>query len=460
MEIVFFIFIFILVIIAIVALSGGIRGENELGDAKTIKNLGELDGETGGDEKPILLGIDSTGQEIFYTGEKHLLAFGSTRSGKGVGALIPNAVKYSGPMLIFDPKNEAQPVVEELAPHKQMFVCAPLSENPGNLSIDLLAIVRKARDINAAISSVCELIVVPSTHATQIFFENEARSLLKGVLLVYAARADGSLSQVVELITCERDKLRAKLTEFANDPTVSPEAVVQIHRYLDKTANEESGVLSVLRQNLGFLDNPRILNSLNEGVGDIARLLDDNVVVSFVLPPRDFIYYYRWARLVIGLSLFELLNERRQNVLLIIDEMTAVGELKILSQAYALMAGYGVRIWSLFQDLSQLRMRYPIDWESFVSNSGVVQCFSASDVFSAEYISQRIGNATKVVDIRSAGKFTQSAHSFPALTSDQIARMPAKNGILLLENNQPMLFKKIRHYEYFYEEQSTETSNQ
>ena len=69
----------------------------------------------------------------------------------------------------------------------------------------------------------------------------------------------------------------------------------------------------------------------------------------------------------------------------------------------ALLNGYRVRIWSVFQDLNQLQGIYSDRWESFVSNAGVVQVFTPNDETTAKYFSDKIGPYTGVSTSFSSG---------------------------------------------------------
>lgn len=74
-------------------------------------------------------------------------------------------------------------------------------------------------------------------------------------------------------------------------------------------------------------------------------------------------------------------------VLFILDEMPALGRLTMVEQAYGLMAGFGIQLWGITQDLCQLRKVYGEDYESFIGNSGAVAYFGSPDKTSAEYFS-------------------------------------------------------------------------
>jgi type IV secretion system protein VirD4 len=57
------------------------------------------------------------------------------------------------------------------------------------------------------------------------------------------------------------------------------------------------------------------------------------------------------------------------------------------------MAGFGVKLWSVLQDLTQLKTHYPHSWETFLGNAGVIQAFGNVDVTTTEHLSKMIGMA-------------------------------------------------------------------
>ncbi len=77
-----------------------------------------------------------------------------------------------------------------------------------------------------------------------------------------------------------------------------------------------------------------------------------------------------------------------------LDEMAALGRLAMVEQAFGLMAGFGMQLWGIVQDLSQLHRIYGDGWETFISNSGVLQYFGSRDKMTAEYFSTLCGVTT------------------------------------------------------------------
>jgi type IV secretion system protein VirD4 len=88
-----------------------------------------------------------------------------------------------------------------------------------------------------------------------------------------------------------------------------------------------------------------------------------------------------------------------------LDEFAQLGHLPVIEQTLALMRGYGVKLWAVLQDLAQVQQLYDQRWESFLGNAGVLQSFAPQDVVTAEYLSKRTGQTTRIAsDLSIAGE--------------------------------------------------------
>ena len=71
-----------------------------------------------------------------------------------------------------------------------------------------------------------------------------------------------------------------------------------------------------------------------------------------------------------------------------LDEFAQLGRMEIIEDNYALMRGYGVKLWTIWQDLNQAKTIYGERWESFISNAGIVQSFAPQDMTTRKYLSE------------------------------------------------------------------------
>ena len=83
-----------------------------------------------------------------------------------------------------------------------------------------------------------------------------------------------------------------------------------------------------------------------------------------------------------------------------------------IETAAGFSAGFGVKLWVIIQDLSQLKRHYKEGWETFLGNAGVVQAFANSDQTTLEYLSKRLG------DVEVTQSINNTTVSLTASTND------------------------------------------
>lgn len=122
------------------------------------------------------------------------------------------------------------------------------------------------------------------------------------------------------------------------------------------------------------------------------------------------------------------------------------------------MAGYGVQLWPILQDIHQLRALYGKRAETFISNAGVLQVFGVNDMATARLVSESLGQRT--VQYTTEGKTRNprdhkrdstntSEHLAPRplLTPDEVRTMDPELQFLFLSGQHPIQARKIRYYE-------------
>ena len=125
-----------------------------------------------------------------------------------------------------------------------------------------------------------------------------------------------------------------------------------------------------------------------------------------------------------------------------------------IERAMGLMAGYGLQLWPILQDIHQLRATYGQRAGTFLSNAGVLQVFGVNDHDSARLISDLLGQETVVfntmsraLDAEKSGiTFGEQHVGRPLLTPDEIRNLPAEAELLFLAGQRPILAQKLRYY--------------
>ncbi|TCL62514.1 type IV secretory system conjugative DNA transfer VirD4/TraG family protein [Rhizobium sp. BK251] len=236
------------------------------------------------------------------------------------------------------------------------------------------------------------------------------------------------------------------------------------NRHLSKSEREASGVLSAAQRHTHFLDSPRMTKVLARSGFRFADLKQTRATVFLVLPPDRLSVYSRWLRLLIAQSLTEMARTApssgpssapsRPPVLYLLDEFASLGHLAPVERAMGLMAGYGVQLWPIIQDIHQLRATYGQRAGTFLSNAGVLQVFGVNDHDSARLVSNLLGQGTVVfqtaaraLDSEKTGLTLARQHvGRPLMTPDEVRHLPGDIELLFLAGQRPITAAKLRYF--------------
>jgi type IV secretory pathway TraG/TraD family ATPase VirD4 len=163
---------------------------------------------------------------------------------------------------------------------------------------------------------------------------------------------------------------------------------------------EIQSVASTARIQTEMFDSPQMTRSLAANDFDFADLKRQPTTVYLILPPQLIKRQGKWLRLVLTSALQSATRSRRvgePSILFMLDEFAALGHLQIIEDYWAQVRGYGIQMMPVLQDLSQLKSIYSDRWESFVANAGVIMSFAANDHTTAEWLSKRTGQTTRMM---------------------------------------------------------------
>ena len=186
------------------------------------------------------------------------------------------------------------------------------------------------------------------------------------------------------------------------------------------------------------------------------------VSIFLVLPVDRLTTYNRWLRLIVALGIADIARtpaKPPKPVLFILDEFAQLGRLKIIEDAFSLMAGLGLQLHIIVQDFAKMEEIYGKGWFTFIANCGVIQLFNARDLYTAETISKMLGVTTQSLRSESyssssgqGGGSSSSSVNFaltqrPLVFPDELMRMDRTAQILFVEGANPVLGDKIVWYE-------------
>jgi type IV secretion system protein VirD4 len=412
------------------------------------------------------------GQLLRYGGPQHLITIAPTRSGKGVGAIIPNLLTADRSVLCVDPKGEnARVTAAARRRFGPVYVLDPFGVSGAQAAAfnPLDGLHEHSPDLAEDAALLADALVYdPPGQSGDAHWSEEAKALIAGVILyVVCHEPPGrrNLTVVRELLTTAPDAFAAMLSAMQTSTCAEGLVARAANRHLGKTDREAAGVLSSAQRHTHFLDSRRMGAVLDRSDFRFEDLKDRVCTVFLVLPPDRLGTHSRWLRLLVAQAIGALARSTAQParpVLLLLDEFAALGRLEPLEQAFGLMAGYGLQLWPILQDLHQLRSVYGERAGTFLSNAGLIQIFNVGDVETASWVSKSLGATTVAYQTAGAGMskapgpfFSQKTTNTSTnnhlarrdlLTPDEVMRLDANLEILLRQGAEPIAARKVRYY--------------
>jgi len=404
-----------------------------------------------------------------HHGPEHVLCFAPTRSGKGVGLVIPTLLTWPGSAIVHDIKGENW---ELTAGWRARFGSVLLFDptNPGSAPYNPLLEVRRGDSEVRDVQNVADILVDPEgALERRNHWEKTSHSLLVGAILhVLYAEADKTLAGVANFLSDPRRPIEATLRAMMATPHLGdrPHAVVAsaARELLNKSENERSGVLSTAMSFLGLYRDPVVAKVTSRCDWRISDLVvrERPATLYLVVPPSDISRTKPLVRLVlnqIGRRLTEQLHarERQHRILLMLDEFPALGRLDFFESALAFMAGYGLKSFLIAQSLNQIEKAYGPN-NAILDNCHVRVAFATNDERTARRVSDALGMATELRAMKNyAGHrlspwlghlmVSRQETARPLLTAGEVMQLPPSDEIVLLSGTPPIRAHKARYYE-------------
>ncbi|WP_235047672.1 type IV secretory system conjugative DNA transfer family protein [Limimaricola cinnabarinus] len=415
--------------------------------------------------------------------------------------MIPNLLALNRSVLVIDPKGEnARITGEAREDFGTVHVLDPfgVSGRPSAAYNPLDRLGADSPDLSEDAASLAEALVVdPPGQSGDAHWNEEAKALLGGLIMFCVAHEDPgrrTLASVREYLTLPPDRLAALLALMQESDAADGLVARAANRFAGKADREAASVMSNAQRHTHFLDSPRIAKVMARSDFAFADLRYRTTSVFLVLPPNRLDAYSRWLRLLVAQGLQDIARdaevtappsrpkvphsaavtyarevaglrvpyrapERPQEaprrpsgpVLFLLDEFAALGRLEAVERAMGLMAGYGLQLWPILQDMSQLRDLYGARASTFVANAGVQQVFGVNDFETAKWLSQSMGQETigYRTESRRPGDMPTMGTSITGrdlLTPDEIMQLPPECQLLRLQGQPPAIARKLRYY--------------
>jgi type IV secretion system protein VirD4 len=399
------------------------------------------------------------------------MAFAPTRSGKGVGLVVPTLLSWTGSCVVHDIKGENWQLTAGFrARFSHCLLFNPT--DPRSAAYNPLLEVRRGPQEVRDVQNIADILVDPEGSIDKrSHWEKTSHALLVGAILhVLYAEPDKTLAGVANFLSdpgraFDRTLKVMMTTAHLGPRGVHPVVASAAREVLNKSENERSGVLSTAMSFLGLYRDPTVAQVTARCDWRIDDLVEADHAVSLylVVPPSDISRTKPLIRLVlnqIGRRLTERLEDAkrpRRKLLLMLDEFPALGRLDFFESALAFMAGYGLRAFLIAQSLNQIEKAYGPN-NAILDNCHVRVTFATNDERTAKRISDALGAATELRSQRNyAGHrlspwlghlmVSRQETARQLLTPGEVMQLPPDEEIVMVSGHPPARAKKLRYYE-------------
>lgn len=402
--------------------------------------------------------VDPRGKTHYlrHSGPEHILCYAPTRSGKGVGLIVPTLLSWPDSAVITDLKGELWELTsgwrKQHANNRVLrFEPAALT---GTAHWNPLAEIRLGEEQEVGdVQNLATLIVDPDGRGLDTHWQKAAQAFLVGLILHALYRAQGggmaapSLSDIDSLLSdTTRDIGELWMEMFSLPPIAGPNyRIVNAcgRDMMDRASDEAASVLSTVKSYLSLYRDPVIRDNTSDSHFRVRDLMHhhDPVSLYIVTKPADKARLRPLIRILLNM-IVRLLADRiefergrpkpvyKHRLLMLLDEFPSLGKLEILQESLAFLAGYGIKCYLVCQDINQLKSTttgYGRD-ESITSNCHIQNAFPPNRVETAEHLSKLTGQTTIVKEqITKNGKQTSRTLQEvqrSLLTVDECLRMP------------------------------------
>ncbi|HWL48103.1 MAG TPA: conjugal transfer protein TraG, partial [Sphingomonadaceae bacterium] len=404
-----------------------------------------------------------------HDGPEHVLCYAPTRSGKGVGLVVPSLLTWPESAIVHDIKGENWTLTAGFrSQHGRVLLFDPT--NAASAAYNPLLEVRRGEREVRDVQNVADVLVDPEgSLERRNHWEKTSHSLLVGAILhVLYAEPDKTLAGVAAFLsdparTIEQTLAAMMATPHLGEAGVHPVVASAARELLNKSDNERSGVLSTAMSFLGLYRDPVVAAVTRACRWRIMDLVagERPATLYLVVPPSDISRTKPLIRLMlnqIGRRLTEELNPtgQRHRLLLMLDEFPALGRLDFFESALAFMAGYGIKGFLIAQSLNQIEKAYGRD-NAILDNCHVRVSFATNNEQTGERVSKALGTRTEMRAMKNyAGHrlspwlghlmVSRSETARQLLTQGEVMQLPPDEEIVMVSGVHPIRAKKAAYY--------------
>jgi type IV secretion system protein VirD4 len=414
---------------------------------------------------------------LMLAGQQGVALAAPPRAGKGTGIVVPNALNWPGSLVCVDIKRENWTVTAgyRASCGQACFLFDPFAEdghtarwNP--FSYVAADPVRRVNDLQR----IGEMLF-PDPPNVDPFWTASARSLFLGIALYLfeTPSLPKTIGEVLRQGMASDDEGFGhhwkRLIEGRNSGKhpLSPSCVRALYDVIDLAPVTASSIRKTFTSRLDLWLNPILDHATAESDFDLRSLRTTPTSIYVGVNPDD-LHRLRpvlnlFFQQAIGLQTRELPERNphlKHQVMMLLDEFTALGRIPIIAEAISYLPGYNVRVVLVIQTPAQLREVYGIhNAETMLKSLAARIVFAPKDYGDAREISDELGFTTVKVKTlsRPLGQFFEgrqgrsrsvsvSEQRRALLLPQEVKELGPEEAIIFYEGLRPIRCRKIRYY--------------
>jgi type IV secretion system protein VirD4 len=413
-------------------------------------------------------------QYLMLDGQQFVIAAAPTRSGKGVGLVIPNCLSFPESMVILDIKLENYEITAGYrAQYQEVFCFNPFAEDRRTARYNPLGYVRDGEFRVGDLTAVAEVFYPTTTGADKdAFFNDQARNLFValGLYLCETPELPRTIGELLRQSSGKGKPIRDYFKELiasraSSERPLSMECVDSLNRVINTADNTLSSIVASFNAPLGIWLNPIVDAATSENDFDLRDVRKKRMTIYAAVMPD----HLAEASRLLNLFFSQLINLNTKTLpqkdpslkyqcLLLLDEFAAIGRIGILAKAVAYMAGYNLRLLPIFQSVAQLAEVYGESIaRSLITNHALQVLYAPREQKDANDLSEMLGyetvTSTSVSRQKGLGKGSggrnesESDQRRALLLPQELKEIGKWKEIVIFENCKPILCDKIRYYD-------------
>jgi type IV secretion system protein VirD4 len=409
------------------------------------------------------------------SGQQFVILAAPTRSGKGVGVVVPNLLDYQESMVVLDIKQENFDLTSgwRKSQGQDIYLFNPFAEDRRTHRWNPLSYV--SPDPNFRISDIQAIsaMLYPEGSDDQKFWVSQARNAFMAFALYLFENFDDAyrrklpaeacpfptVGRVFRLATSDGQELKSYLKGLAERPFLSTHAKTAFANLLSQADETFASIMGMFKEPLNAWLNPVLDAATSENDFLLTDVRKKRMTIYIGIQPNKLAE----AKLIVNLFFSQLINQNTRELpqnnkalkhqcLLLMDEFTSIGKVEIIASAVSYMAGYNIRLLPIIQSMAQLDATYGKEISrTLITNHALQIIYAPREQKDANDYSEMLGYNTVRQESVTRGRDvsrSQSQERRALMLPQELKALGQDKEVFLYEGiAHPVQCQKIRYYQ-------------